>query len=201
MPAFLLLILVSIFACGVASMAATTRLLFALARDNMLPASGLLSRIHPAHRTPRNAIVAIWCLTLATVVALENFGTLDIITSIATICGYLGYGGIALASLTRFQGPGFPAGFRLGRWRNVVAGTAVAWTLVVVFALTLPAETTQHPLAPLLATATTLAIGAILYATVAAGRIARGLAGPPPAISEAHEAQLERTPGLEKEAV
>lgn len=173
--AFLLLILVSIFACGVASMAATTRLVFALARDNMLPGSGFLSRVQTAHQTPRNAILSVWLLTCLVVLALERLAWLDVITSVATVAGYLGYGGIALAALAGLRA----AVGRQAAGRKLTALAALAWTLLVVVALVIPSSSSDHPHAPLLAASVALGVGALLYFSLIAKRIDRGEAGPP----------------------
>jgi amino acid transporter len=158
-PVVMLVVFASIFACGVASMAAATRLVFALARDNMLPASMVLKGVDAAHGTPRAAIVLVWLLTTGVVLLLEQSGVLVIITSIATIAGYLGYGGIVLAAILGLhwrktqrtettsgiddesQSSGestAPRGFELGRWRRPVCWTALAWTIVAVIAVSLP---------------------------------------------------------------
>jgi len=157
-PVVMLVVFASIFACGVASMAAATRLVFALARDNMLPASTLLAGVDAAHGTPRAAIVLVWLLSTGVVLLLEQSSVLTIITSIATIAGYLGYGGIVLAAIlglrrratdrpdiTSGGGDGTqpgadsaPRGFQLGRWRRPVCWTALAWTIVAVIAVSLP---------------------------------------------------------------
>ena len=44
---------------AVASMAATSRLIYSLARDNMLPFSEVLRRIQPTRRTPSATIIVI----------------------------------------------------------------------------------------------------------------------------------------------
>jgi amino acid transporter len=158
-PVVMLVVFASIFACGVASMAATTRLVFALARDNMLPASTVLKGVDAAHGTPRAAIVLVWLLSTGVVLLLEQSGVLVIITSIATIAGYLGYGGIVLGTILGLRRRGTqrtattlvdgdetqpstesttPRGFELGRWRGPVCWMALAWTLVAVVAVSLP---------------------------------------------------------------
>ena len=96
MPAVLGVVGVAVFACGLASMAATSRLLFAMARDRMLPGSRWLAFVAEGHRTPRNAILFIWAVSSAVVLGLPS---LDIITQISAVAGYLGYAGIVIAAL------------------------------------------------------------------------------------------------------
>ena len=78
----------SVFACGLASMAATSRLLYAMARDRMLPGSCWLALVPEGHCTPRNAILFIWSVSSGVVLGLP---TLDIIARISAVAGYLGY--------------------------------------------------------------------------------------------------------------
>ena len=61
MPAFLKAILaigivIANYICALAGMTSTSRMIYAFSRDGGLPASKLLSTIHPVHRTPVNAI-------------------------------------------------------------------------------------------------------------------------------------------------
>jgi amino acid transporter len=50
-------ILAAQFLCGLATVTSVSRMIFAFARDGGLPASGVLKKVSPAHRTP---VAAIW---------------------------------------------------------------------------------------------------------------------------------------------
>ncbi|MBM3840996.1 MAG: amino acid permease [Verrucomicrobia bacterium] len=169
---------ISIFACGLASMAATSRLLFALGRDRMLPGSRWLASVAENHRTPRNAILFIWLVSSAVVLGLP---TLDIVTQISAVAGYLGYAGIIIAAL--IAPPATQSdGWRLGRARPWIGTAALIWVLGVVAALTIPPTEvagirTRH--LPLLSTLVGLGIGLFLYLTLIRRRLVRGEAGPP----------------------
>ncbi|HEY5112315.1 MAG TPA: amino acid permease [Acidimicrobiales bacterium] len=54
---FLVMVIIAFFSCGTAVMGAGSRVVFALARDNALPASRTLKKVTPTHKTPRNAII------------------------------------------------------------------------------------------------------------------------------------------------
>jgi amino acid transporter len=169
---------VSIFACGLASMAATSRLLFALARDRMLPGSRWLAFVAEGQRTPRNAILSIWAVSSVVVLGLP---TLDIITQISVVAGYLGYAGIVIAALCAPPAPQAD-GFRLGRARRWIGGTALLWVLGVVAALTIPPTPlagieTQH--LPALSTSAGIGLGLLVYLALIRPRLRRGAAGPP----------------------
>lgn len=82
------LLIVNVKAVGIANaLAAQTaiaRILYSVSRDDMLPASGFLSKIHPRYRTPLNATVFIGVVTLLvalvfsveTITKFVNFGAL-----------------------------------------------------------------------------------------------------------------------------
>ncbi|REK18155.1 MAG: amino acid permease [Planctomycetota bacterium] len=177
MPLVMLVVLVSILACGVASMAATTRLVFSLARDNMLPFSGVLKSVHQRLGTPAGAIVLVWAVSNAVIL---GFGRLEIITSISAAAGFLGYAGIVWAS---FRARGHAEGFSLGKLQTPLRLAALIWTLTVVAALTIPdsgagSESIAH--LPAKSTLAACAMGGVIYAAIVRRRIARGEAGPPP---------------------
>lgn len=178
MTPVLVVVGVSVFACALASMAATSRLLFALARDRMLPGSRWLAFVAEGQRTPRNAILFIWAVSSVVVLGLPS---LDIITQISAVAGYLGYAGIIIAALrapTVAQTEGFP----LGRARVWIGGAALVWVLGVVAALTIPPTPLagiQTQYLPALSTAIAIAVGVALYFGLIRRRLKRGQAGPP----------------------
>lgn len=85
---YYLLLFVNVIAAGIANtlvaQLAISRILYSISRDELLPFSGFLSRIHPTYRTPANAtlVVAVISIALALIVPLEtitkfvNFGAL-----------------------------------------------------------------------------------------------------------------------------
>ncbi|MGD9645758.1 MAG: amino acid permease [Pirellulales bacterium] len=224
-PLVMLVVFVSIFACGVASMAAATRLVFALARDNMLPGSPVLKGVDARHGTPRAAIVLVWLLSTSVVLALEESGVLMFITSIATLSGYLGYGGIVLAAILglRSHAENRPranpnrenaveparASYSLGRWRWPVCWAALAWTVLLVIAVSLPIHDGQpdpsatgppglltqlRPYAPLCATSGAIGVGVLLFALVVHPRLRDGTAGTPNDFTTESTADIAASP-------
>ncbi len=169
---------VSIFACGVASMATVTRLIFSLARDRMLPWSEWLSWVDPVRHTPRNTILAVWIGTSLVVLTLRR---LDLITSISAIAGYLGYAGILLGAITGFRGPQGQAmqeGALLGGCRVPVALAALAWSVLLIFSISIP-PLLRHDYTSLVSTVSALLVGIAVYWGLIRQRILRGTAGPP----------------------
>jgi amino acid transporter len=156
-------------------MAATSRLIFSLARDNMLPFSRVLKEVQPRVGTPAATILVIALVSSAVVLGLKQ---LALITSISAAAGYLGYAGIIAASLItrrRRESPG--EAFSLGVWGTPVRLAALIWTLGLVAALILP-DTGDGRL-PAKATGVAVAAGVALYAMLVRRRIRRGEAGPP----------------------
>jgi amino acid transporter len=85
---YYLLLVVNVLAVGIANalaaQVAISRILYSVSRDDMLPASRFLSRIHPRFRTPFNATLLVGVVTLAvalifavdTITKFVNFGAL-----------------------------------------------------------------------------------------------------------------------------
>ncbi len=174
-----LIIVLSIFACGVACMATATRLIYSMARDNMLPFSDWLKSVHPVYKTPRQATFMVWLLGCLFVIAVRH---LELITSVSAVAGYLGYFGIILTTMTTKKLDTKINGFSLGKWRRPVQVTSLFWTALVVAALTIPANevegmTETHM--PAKSTLMAIFIGLVFYFTVIKSRIDRGEAGPP----------------------
>ncbi|MCD2189795.1 APC family permease [Actinomycetospora soli] len=141
---FLVVVVFSMFALLVVAAASNSRLIFAMARDGLLPASRALSRVNAATATPVFALVVSLVLCLA----LLGYGTLDgaaftILVGATALVPYLIYlltlGGY-LARRKRLRGidGAGRAPFTLGRAALPVAGLAMLWLVVVVAALTLP---------------------------------------------------------------
>ena len=86
---YYLLLIVNVIAAGIANalagQSAISRILYSMGRDELLPFSGFLSRVHPKYQTPLNAtlLVAIVSAAVAifvpqeTITTLVNFGALS----------------------------------------------------------------------------------------------------------------------------
>lgn len=132
--AFLVCIVVAITVCALAVHAAATRLMFAMARDNALPAGPTLARIDPRRKAPVAPAVVIGIAAL--LVLAVNLGTPEVftaVTSVAVIMIYLAYLLVTvplLVSRMRGQWPTIdaPQGyFSLGRLGLPVNVVAVVW--------------------------------------------------------------------------
>jgi amino acid transporter len=174
-----IIVVISIYACAVASMATATRLLFSMTRDNMLPWSGFISRVNSRRQTPQVATVFIWMLSA---VVVPSFRQLEIITSVGAVAAYLGYSGIMLATLVSRKKTSSQDGFTLGKWRIAIQLLALIWTLIVVASLSIPdtdipGVSSKH--LPAAMTAIVALAGGLLYVFYVRGKILKGRAGPP----------------------
>jgi amino acid transporter len=174
-----IVVMLSIFACAVASMATATRLLFSMARDNIFPFSSFLSRVNLKRQTPQVATLVIWVLSCFVVMA---FRRIEIITSVGAVAAYLGYSGIMVATLITKKEMNAIEGFSLGKWRKIIQLFSLIWTLVVVAALCIP-KTDIPGVAikhlPVMMTVIVASAGIMFYLFSVRRKIRKGMAGPP----------------------
>jgi amino acid transporter len=178
---FLVLVIFSILALDVVGLAATGRLVFAMARDNILPASGFLRVVNPQTRTPIRALVSASLLGLlftllgyyieVTGTGKDAFfalvgatSTLPFIVYFLTVLAYV---------LRRDRMASLPQAFNLGPWAKPVMFAALAWTLIALGLLMIPKIfwLTDAIVVVVLLVAT------VWYFAVLRGRLSRGEAG------------------------
>jgi urea carboxylase system permease len=132
---YLIVVSAAIFVCCMAIMAATVRLCFGMARDNRLPASRYLAKVHPTLRTP------IWsCIAVAIIAAIPmlKYAGASIVAIAATAMIYLSYflGNFAILWARSHGWPKVDSPFKLGRWGMLVNILALVWggSMLVNFA-------------------------------------------------------------------
>src|SRR3954447_19013638 len=140
--AFVGVVVFSMLALCVIGAAANARLIFAMARDNVLPGSSLLKIVNPQTRTPVPALITSYLLCVGVMIygynASNAFGTLVGATALVPFVIYLltvvayGYKRRGLEKL--------PGAFHLGRWATPVFIGALAWLIVAILALSLPSD-------------------------------------------------------------
>src|SRR5437868_7431095 len=136
-----LLLLIAIGAqlfCGMSSVTANSRMIYAFSRDGALPGSSLWHRVNKRTRTPTNAI---WLAAAGAFILglpyLWNSTAYAAVTSIAVIGLYIAY--VAPTFLRLRQGHNFQRGpWHLGRWSYVVGWIAVVWVVIIFFLFMLP---------------------------------------------------------------
>ena len=176
----LIFILISIFACAVASMATASRLLFSFSRDKIFPYSDWISVVGKKSKSPNNAILLIWIFSCLSILGLKR---IEIISSVSALAAYLGYTGIMIAALKnkstvlnerRFYNKNY--------WLKAIQWIALCWVVFVVIMLAYPESNvegfeTKH--LPLITTSISILIGILLYFFYVRRRINEGIAGPP----------------------
>jgi len=133
-------IAIAMWFCGLASVGAAGRMLFAFSRDDGIPGSGWLKKVSHRYRTPANSLTAIvvisWLFTVATFIV--GTGTaIVIVTAISTIFLYAAYGLVIFLGATTSEWTTHRV-WSLGRWSKPVAVVAVLWVLVLMVLFSFP---------------------------------------------------------------
>lgn len=136
---FLLLVVIGAqFFCGMSSVTANSRMIYAFARDGALPGSNFWHRINKRTRTPTNSIwfaaVGAFILGLPYLYSPVAYAA---VTSIAVIGLYIAYG---IPILLRLRaGDSFKVGpWNIGRWGRPAAMVSVAWIVLISILFVLP---------------------------------------------------------------
>ncbi len=136
-----LLLLIAIGAqlfCGMSSVTANSRMIYAFSRDGALPGSQIWHRVNKRTRTPTNAI---WLAAAGALILglpyLWNSAAYAAVTSIATIGLYIAY--VSPTYLRLRQGESFRRGpWHLGRWSYPIGIIAVIWVVFITILFMLP---------------------------------------------------------------
>ncbi|MGH8995655.1 MAG: amino acid permease [Acidimicrobiales bacterium] len=134
----LVIVFVAQFYCGMCSVTANSRMIYAFSRDGALPASNFWHKINPRTRTPTNSILfaAVFAFILG-LPYLWSSVAYAAVTSIATIGLYIAY--VIPTLLRRLAGDRFkPGPWSLGRWSAVVGWLGVLWVAIITVLFMLP---------------------------------------------------------------
>jgi len=127
------LVLISIVAqyfCGLASVTANSRMIYAFSRDRALPGSGLWSRINPRTRTPTNSVwLGVGLAAAVGAVSIYQRGGVSTaffaLTGITVIGLYISY---AIPIFLRLRSTTFePGPWNLRGRHRIVGWTSLAW--------------------------------------------------------------------------
>ena len=136
---FVLLVVIGAqFFCGMSSVTANSRMIYAFARDGAIPASSVWHRINKRTRTPTNSI---WLAAIGAFILglpyLYSSVAYFAITSIAVIGLYVAY--IAPVFLRLLAGDKFQEGpWTLGRWSRPIGIVATIWVAFIFVLFMLP---------------------------------------------------------------
>jgi amino acid permease (GABA permease) len=142
-----LLLLIAIGAqlfCGMSSVTANSRMIYAFSRDGALPGSDIWHKVNHRTRTPTNAI---WLAAAGALILglpyLWNGTAYAAVTSIAVIGLYIAY---VLPTFLRLrQGASFQRGpWHLGQWSYLIGSIAVIWVVIITILFMLPTVSPIH---------------------------------------------------------
>src|SRR5580658_9824946 len=124
--------------CGMSSVTANSRMIYAFSRDGALPGSAIWHKVNKRTRTPTNAIwLAAGGALILGLPYLWNSAAYAAVTAIATIGLYIAY--VSPTFLRLRQGATFKRGpWHLGRWSKPVGIIAVTWVVFITILFMLP---------------------------------------------------------------
>jgi amino acid permease (GABA permease) len=126
------------FFCGMSSVTANSRMIYAFSRDGALPGSNFWHRINKRTRTPTNSIwLAVAGAAILALPAIWNSTAYFAVTSISVIGLYIAY---AIPIFLRLRaGDRFvPGPWHLGRWSRPIGVIATLWVAFIVILFVLP---------------------------------------------------------------
>lgn len=142
----LLIVCVAQFYCGLASLTAASRMMFAFSRDGAVPGRTLWRKVSRTHRVPVNAVWAIAVLSWALMLPTLANGAIGYLvgTSIAVIGLYIAYG---IPIFLRWRaGDSFqPGAWTLGRHYRWINPIAFLWILFIAILFLMPTVPTGIP--------------------------------------------------------
>ena len=144
---FLLVIAcVAQFFCGLASLTAASRMMFAFSRDGAVPGWRLWRRVSHQQRVPIYAVSAIAVLSWALMLPTLANGTIGYLvgTSVAVIGLYIAYG-IPIYLRLRAGDAFEPGAWTLGRHYKWINPIAIAWIVLITILFIMPTVPTAIP--------------------------------------------------------
>jgi amino acid permease (GABA permease) len=137
----LLIVIGAQFYCGMSSVTANSRMIYAFSRDGAIPGSRFWHRINPRTRTPTNSI---WLAAVGAFILglpyLFNPVAYAAVTSIAVIGLYIAY--ITPVFLRLRLGSAFQAGpWNLGGYSRLIGTVATIWVVFIAILFLLPQVT------------------------------------------------------------
>jgi amino acid transporter len=128
---------IAMWFCGLSAVTWSSRVIWAFARDDGLPGSGIWRRVSRKHLTPAPTI---WLCAIAAFLAALSSGAYTVVTSISTIGLYLSYIiPVLLFVSLRARGGSLAMGpWHLGRFRGAINYVAILWVVFLSVILSLP---------------------------------------------------------------
>jgi urea carboxylase system permease len=153
---FLISVVIAVTVCCLAVQTATIRMIFAMARDNNLPAGEHLAKVHPKTKTPIVPAVLTGAIAiLILVVNIRQPQIFTVITSIGIIMIYIAYLLVTVPMLhKRLSGEWPPKDakekgfFTLGKWGLPINVLAVGWGIFMATNLIWPRKEVYNATEP-----------------------------------------------------
>lgn len=140
--------LISVLSTAIATLATIVRMIYGMARNNQLPASGFLTRLLPSTEEPLGTIIVSAVLSLLPLIFIKRIPVIVAAITALIIVPYI----LVLGSLLirRLQGwPRSQAPFKLGRWGLPITVAGIVWTVIILWDAAWPREATNPTLGPL----------------------------------------------------
>jgi amino acid transporter len=129
--ALYLVILVSQYLCGLATVTSASRMIFAFSRDGGLPFSSALKKVSPTYRTP---VVAIWVGAILAVLFTAQTSVYSTIVSVTVIFLYISYGVPIALGLIAYKKTWTKMGpWDIGGWYRIVAVLCIAVDILIFY--------------------------------------------------------------------
>ncbi|MBT8163889.1 MULTISPECIES: APC family permease [Arthrobacter] len=145
---FLVCVVIAITVCALAIQAATIRMMFAMARDNNLPFSRHLAKVHPVRKTPTTAAITTGITAIIPLlINITQPAIFTILSSIGIVLIYMSYLLVTVPMLRNRILKKWPlpddgeAGFKLGKkWGFIINLLAVIWGAAMTINLIWPRQ-------------------------------------------------------------
>jgi amino acid transporter len=128
--ALLVLVVISIFACGMVILMTGVRLVWAMSRDERFPGHSVWRTISPRFHTPLAATAGVFVIAevILAVFALQTDALFNLFSA-ATLLPALIYAATVVLYIVKRRTLPASRGFTLGRWETPVIVLAVVWLL------------------------------------------------------------------------
>lgn len=137
--AMLWIVTIAMWFCGLSSITANSRMIFAFARDGGMPFSSTWATVSKKYRTP---VAAIWMSVVVAFLFAIWSGAYPVITSISTLALYISYlAPVLLKFYKQMKGEFRPEHFgpwNLGSWSPVVNVLALVWGVIISILFAVP---------------------------------------------------------------
>jgi len=140
--------LVAVFSTAIATLATIVRMIYGMARNNQLPASGFLTKLSGRTTEPIGTIVVAAILSILPLIFIKKIPVIVASITALIIIPYM----LVLGSLLVRRLRGWPqqrSKFSLGRWGLPVTIAGLVWTVIILLDAAWPREVTNPKLGPL----------------------------------------------------